>query len=68
MGYAYRIVDENCWNAWLSQIAGHPTADLEVVHRTLRVAIKGQQHASPKSRRKPNEVVRRHRSEAAALP
>ena len=25
------------WNAWLSGIAGHPTADLEVVHRTLRV-------------------------------
>ena len=24
-------------SAWLSRIAGHPTADLEVVHRTLRV-------------------------------
>ena len=37
LGYAYRIVDENCWKHWLSQIAGYPTADLEVVHRTLRV-------------------------------
>ena len=37
LGYAYRIIDENCWKQWLSQIAGYPTADLEVVHRTLRV-------------------------------
>ena len=37
LGYAYRIADANTWNAWLSRIAGYPTADLEVVHRTLRV-------------------------------
>src|ERR1700686_3809255 len=37
LGYASRIVDENIWKAWLSQVAGYPTADLEVVHRTLRV-------------------------------
>jgi 3-oxoacyl-(acyl-carrier-protein) synthase/NAD(P)-dependent dehydrogenase (short-subunit alcohol dehydrogenase family)/acyl carrier protein len=37
LGYAYRIADENTWKTWLSQIAGYPTADLEVVHRTLRV-------------------------------
>ncbi len=37
LGYAYRITDEECWKNWLSQIAGYPTADLEVVHRTLRV-------------------------------
>ncbi len=37
LGYAYRIVDENCWKSWLSQIAGHLAAELEVVHRTLRV-------------------------------
>ncbi len=37
LGYAYRIVDENCWKSWLSQMAGYPTIDLEVVHRTLRV-------------------------------
>ena len=37
LGYAYRIADTNAWNAWLEQMAGHPVADLEVVHRTLRV-------------------------------
>ena len=37
LGYAYRVVDEGAWKSWLRQIAGHPTADLEVVHRTLRV-------------------------------
>jgi 3-oxoacyl-(acyl-carrier-protein) synthase/NAD(P)-dependent dehydrogenase (short-subunit alcohol dehydrogenase family)/acyl carrier protein len=37
LGYSYRIVDENIWKAWLSQVAGYPTADLEVVRRTLRV-------------------------------
>ena len=37
LGYAYRIADTAAWKAWLSQIAGHPSADLEVVYRTLRV-------------------------------
>ncbi len=37
LGYGYRIVDEKCWENWLSQVAGYPAADLEVVHRTLRV-------------------------------
>ena len=37
LGYAHRIADENTWSAWLTGIAGHPAADLEVVHRTLRV-------------------------------
>ncbi len=37
LGYGYRIADESAWSTWLSGIAGHPTADLEVVHRTLRV-------------------------------
>jgi acyl transferase domain-containing protein/acyl carrier protein/NAD(P)-dependent dehydrogenase (short-subunit alcohol dehydrogenase family) len=37
LGYAYRIVDEDRWKGWLSQVAGYPTTDLEVVHRTLRV-------------------------------
>ncbi len=37
LGYAYRIVDENCWKNWLSQVAGYPIADLEVVRHTLRV-------------------------------
>ncbi len=37
LGYAYRIVDEERWRKWLSQSAGYPTVDLEVVQRTLRV-------------------------------
>ncbi|MFZ0138825.1 MAG: SDR family oxidoreductase [Candidatus Sulfotelmatobacter sp.] len=37
LGYAYRIVDPNAWSAWLTRMAGHSAADLEVVHRTLRV-------------------------------
>jgi hypothetical protein len=37
LGYAYRIIDPNAWSAWLTRVAGHSAADLEVVHRTLRV-------------------------------
>jgi len=37
LGYAYRIVDQAAWNSWLSRIAGHPAAELEVVQRTLRI-------------------------------
>ncbi len=41
LGYAYRIADEAAWNASLSRVAGRPTADLEVVNRTLRVKDQG---------------------------
>jgi acyl transferase domain-containing protein/NAD(P)-dependent dehydrogenase (short-subunit alcohol dehydrogenase family) len=41
LGYNYRVDDANTWSAWLSRIAGHPSADLEVVHRTLRVRDQG---------------------------
>jgi malonyl CoA-acyl carrier protein transacylase len=44
LGYAYRVVDPNAWNAWLSRMAGHPGADLEVVHRTLRVRDQVRDH------------------------
>jgi acyl transferase domain-containing protein/NAD(P)-dependent dehydrogenase (short-subunit alcohol dehydrogenase family)/acyl carrier protein len=37
LGYAYRIVDTSAWNEWLGRITGRPGADVEVVHRTLRV-------------------------------
>jgi acyl transferase domain-containing protein/NAD(P)-dependent dehydrogenase (short-subunit alcohol dehydrogenase family) len=37
LGFAYRISDTAAWDAWLSSVAGLPNADLEVVHRTLRV-------------------------------
>ena len=42
LGYAYRIADTTAWNAWLSRMAGRPVADLEVVHRTLRVRDQGR--------------------------
>ena len=41
LGYAYRVVDRAAWNAWLSQVARHPDADLEVVRHTLRVRDQG---------------------------
>jgi acyl transferase domain-containing protein/NAD(P)-dependent dehydrogenase (short-subunit alcohol dehydrogenase family) len=41
LGYAYRIVDSVAWNSWLTRMAGHPAADLEVVQRTLRVRDQG---------------------------
>jgi len=41
LGYAYRIVDEDCWKNWLSQVAGYPTTETEVVHRTLRIRDQG---------------------------
>ena len=37
LGYAYRIADETAWRAWLTGIAGHSAANLEVVQHTLRV-------------------------------
>lgn len=41
LGYAYRIADTSAWNGWLSRIAGFPTAETEVVHRTLRLRDQG---------------------------
>ncbi|HUJ48091.1 MAG TPA: acyltransferase domain-containing protein, partial [Rhizomicrobium sp.] len=41
LGYAYRIADTAAWQSWLNRIAQYPTADLEVVHRTLRVRDQG---------------------------
>ena len=41
LGYAYRIVDQAAWDAWLTQVAGYPASELEVVHRTLRVRDRG---------------------------
>src|SRR6185436_13311357 len=37
LGYRSRIADTSAWNAWVSQVAGHPAAELEMVQRTLRV-------------------------------
>jgi acyl carrier protein len=41
LGYAYRIADPEAWDAWLTRMAGHPSAELEVVQRTLRVRDQG---------------------------
>jgi len=41
LGYAYRITDASAWSAWLKTVAGRPAADLEIVHRTLRVRDEG---------------------------
>ena len=43
LGYAYRIADPAAWNAWISGVAGHSSAELEVVKRTLRVRDLGPQ-------------------------
>ncbi|HTQ58065.1 MAG TPA: SDR family NAD(P)-dependent oxidoreductase [Bryobacteraceae bacterium] len=45
LGYAMRIADQAAWSAWLTRMAGHADADLEVVQRTLRV----RSHAVPQS-------------------
>src|SRR5664280_819149 len=72
LGYAYRIADETVWNAWLSRMAGRPVADLEVVHRTLRVHDQGlaariagvakdsQQAPAPMPRQAPKPAVQVH--------
>ncbi|MDR3749066.1 MAG: SDR family NAD(P)-dependent oxidoreductase [Acidobacteriota bacterium] len=41
LGYSNRIADKTAWSTWLSRMAGYPVADLEVVHRTLRVRDQG---------------------------
>jgi acyl transferase domain-containing protein/acyl carrier protein/NAD(P)-dependent dehydrogenase (short-subunit alcohol dehydrogenase family) len=43
LGYGCRIADATTWNTWLTTIAGREAANLEVVHRTLRVQEKVHQ-------------------------
>ena len=45
-GYAYRIAEPEAWNAWLSRVAGRPSAELEVVQHTLRVRENGAVRAT----------------------
>jgi 3-oxoacyl-(acyl-carrier-protein) synthase/NAD(P)-dependent dehydrogenase (short-subunit alcohol dehydrogenase family) len=47
LGYAYRVADANIWSGWLSNLAGRPAAELEVVHRTLRVRDRVGKELSP---------------------
>ena len=58
LGYAYRIADEDCWKAWLSRVAGYPTAELEVVHRTLRIRDQGSAARVVEAAQKSNDVLR----------
>jgi len=37
LGFEYRIVDKDVWISWLARVANRSSAELEVVHRTLRV-------------------------------
>jgi acyl transferase domain-containing protein/acyl carrier protein len=57
LGHAYRIADAGAWDAWLNRMAGHPGADLEVVHRTLRIRDQAAQartaEAAPEYRAAP---------------
>jgi acyl transferase domain-containing protein/acyl carrier protein len=41
LGYSYRIADQDAWKSWLANIAEVPSAELEVVNRTLRVRDAG---------------------------
>ena len=47
LGYAYRIADATAWSTWLRSAAGFSGADLEVVHRTLRVRDHGSAARAP---------------------
>jgi len=58
LGYAYRVVDEDCWKAWLSRVAGYPTTELEVVHRTLRIGDQGSAARVVEVAQKSSEVLR----------
>jgi 3-oxoacyl-(acyl-carrier-protein) synthase/acyl carrier protein/NAD(P)-dependent dehydrogenase (short-subunit alcohol dehydrogenase family) len=49
LGYAYRIADDSAWSAWLTSVAGRPAADLEIVHRTLRVRDQGSAARVPEA-------------------
>jgi acyl transferase domain-containing protein/acyl carrier protein/NAD(P)-dependent dehydrogenase (short-subunit alcohol dehydrogenase family) len=41
LGHSYRIVDGDAWRGWLTRMAGHAGAELEVVRRTLRMRQAG---------------------------
>src|SRR5581483_3452188 len=41
LGYEYRIVDEQAWSDWLTNMTGRAGTELEVVARTLRVPAVG---------------------------
>ena len=56
LGYTGRIADATIWSAWLSTISGRPAADVEVVHRTLRVRDLAAAARAPQVTQSPREV------------
>ena len=52
LGYVHRIADPAVWQGWLDRIAGH-RAELEVVHRTLRVRDGGAAPAAVAAKAQP---------------
>ena len=40
LGFRYRVADPDTWNRWLKRVSGYSGAELEIVHRTLRVREK----------------------------
>jgi acyl transferase domain-containing protein/acyl carrier protein len=57
LGYAYRIADDSAWSAWLTSVAGRPAADLEIVHRTLRVRDQGSAARGPEAAQGPRTAT-----------
>jgi acyl transferase domain-containing protein/acyl carrier protein/NAD(P)-dependent dehydrogenase (short-subunit alcohol dehydrogenase family) len=41
LGFAYRVIDENSWRAWVKQISGYEMPEVEIVSRTLRIKDQG---------------------------
>jgi acyl transferase domain-containing protein len=41
LGYAYRIINPQAWQAWLDSLSGSPGSTLEVDHRRLRIVDRG---------------------------
>jgi len=63
LGFDYRVIDANAWNAWLGRMAGCPAADLEVVHRTLRVRDQGATARSAEVAREQRAAAKRAQAE-----
>ena len=57
LGYAYRIADATNWNTWMTSVAGLSGANLEVVHRTLRVRDQGAAARAPIAAQKPRDAA-----------
>jgi acyl transferase domain-containing protein/acyl carrier protein/NADP-dependent 3-hydroxy acid dehydrogenase YdfG len=41
LGFAYRVIDENAWRAWVKRISGYEMPEMETASRTLRIKDQG---------------------------